>query len=74
MKLPIKHKYFQQIKSGAKKFEFRDAHITFVDETTKETLTKKVWGLSLQKRIDILRDFPDTIDVLSDDEIIVFNI
>lgn len=42
MKLPIKKKFFDQIKSGNKELEFRDAHITFVCEETGEQLRKEV--------------------------------
>lgn len=42
MKLPIKKKYFDKIKSGKKMIEWRDAHITFVCEETGETLVKNV--------------------------------
>lgn len=42
MKLPIKKEYFDQIKAGEKKVEYRDAHITFVCEETGETLKKKI--------------------------------
>lgn len=42
MKLPIKKKYFDEIKSGDKTWEFRDAHITFICEETGEKLTKNV--------------------------------
>ena len=42
MKLPIKNKYFEQIKAGQKSMEIRDAHITFINEKTKEELRKDV--------------------------------
>ena len=42
MKLPIKHKFFMQIKEGKKNFEVRDGHITFVDEETKEEIRKDI--------------------------------
>jgi len=45
MKLPIKKKYFDQIKSGEKDVDWRDAHITFVCEETGETLTRKITDL-----------------------------
>lgn len=38
MKLPIKKKYADQIKNGSKKFEYRDAHITFMVEETGEEI------------------------------------
>ena len=42
MKLPIKKKYFDQIKAGKKIIEWRDAHITFICEETGETLRKDI--------------------------------
>jgi hypothetical protein len=42
MKLPIKKKYFDQIKNGTKELEWRDAHITFICEETGETLRKEI--------------------------------
>lgn len=42
MKLPIKQKYFDLIKSGKKDLEWRDAHITFVCEETGETIRKEI--------------------------------
>ena len=74
MKLPIKKKYFDQIKSGSKKFEFRDAHITFVCEETGRTITKRVWGVSLAPAIDIVKSFNLDEELFEDDEVIVFNI
>jgi len=50
MKLLIKKKYFDQIRQGKKKIEFRDAHITFVAEETGETLKKDVIGVSILPR------------------------
>lgn len=50
MKLPIKKKYFDQIKSGKKTIEVRDAHITFVCEKTGQTLTKKIEGVTIMPR------------------------
>lgn len=47
MKLPIKKIYFDQIKNGKKIFEYRDAHITFINEETKEELRKDVLSVEL---------------------------
>ncbi len=47
MKLPIKDKYFKQIKNGTKQFEYRDSHITFINEKTKEELRCDVWSASV---------------------------
>jgi len=63
MKLPIKKKCFDQIKSGKKKIEYRDAHITFVCEETGETIRKDISRIELHCK-DILK-----LDGLSDQEI-----
>lgn len=49
MKLPIKKKYFDDIKSGKKNMDFRDAHITFVCEETGETIVKKIKNVTKMK-------------------------
>jgi ASC-1-like (ASCH) protein len=67
MKLPIKQKYFDKIKSGEKKIEFRDAHITFVCEETGEILVKFVRSCHVENR-----DKDIYSDVLSDERMIVF--
>ena len=48
MKLPIKKKYFDQIKNGEKTVEYRDAHITFICEETGERLRKEVSDIIVQ--------------------------
>ena len=69
MKLPIKKKYFDLIKSGEKIVEYRDAHITFICEETKEELVCDVTSASIT---DEIRDiYPD---VLSDENTLCFRI
>ncbi len=50
MKLPIKKKWFDKIKSGEKIDEIRDAHFTFVCEETGETLRMEIVGAWLEPR------------------------
>lgn len=38
MRLYIKDEYFEAIRSGEKKIDFREAHITFANKDTKELL------------------------------------
>lgn len=38
MKLPIKKEYFDAIEKGDKRLEYRDAHLTFVCESTGREL------------------------------------
>ena len=66
MKLPIKKKYFDEIKSGKKRLEYRDAHITFICEETGEKIMKKVYGVSLCGR------YGRFSDVCEDDAVIEF--
>lgn len=73
MKLPIKKKYFDQIKNGKKTIEVRDAHITFVCEKTGHTLTKKLEGVSIMPRGATYHHFKysmsnDTFNKLFDDK------
>ena len=67
MKLPIKKKYFDAIKSDDKFEEYRDAHITFVCEETGETIRKDVARCYVEHRPKRF-----LTDVLSDDFMIVF--
>lgn len=50
MKMTIRKKYFDRIKKGYKRIEFRDAHITFVAEETGETLKKEIVGAMVMPR------------------------
>lgn len=69
MKLPTKKKYFDQIKAGVKRQEYRDAHITFVCEETGETIKKEIMDADVFKRKKDL--YPD---VLEDDRVIMFTL
>ena len=64
MELEIKHKYFEQIKSGKKDIEIRDAHITFISEETGESITKKVWSAGVGKKQAVLM----FADILTEEE------
>lgn len=57
MKLPIKDKYFKEIKAGIKSFEYRDAHITFINEKTKETLRKEVVSIKIVSLRSIKQEY-----------------
>lgn len=69
MKLPIKKKYFDEIKIGIKIVEYRDAHITFVCEETGEEIRKNI--LDCHISTGIKERHPD---VLSNDNTIVFSL
>ncbi len=68
MKLPIKKKYFDKIKSGEKVLEYRDSHITFICEETGETLYKDVIEVGIEARAGRFSD------VLEDDWVFVFRL
>lgn len=61
IKLPIKKKWFDQIKNGRKTTEYREAHITFVCEETGETLRKEVRGMCITERALIPRSVKGVI-------------
>ena len=62
MKLPIKHKFFLEIKEGKKKFEYRDAHLTLIDEETKETLRMDVVGATVTQRKNIPLKYQECLE------------
>ena len=68
MKLPIKQEYFNLIKQGKKRIDFRDAHITFICDETGETLYKEVDKVRLLINPGI---YPD---VLEDKNMIAFEL
>ena len=71
MKLPIKKKYFDEIKSGKKDFEYRDAHITFICEETGEKLRKDIVNVFLVQR-NVLNEKYN--DILEDKLIIAYKL
>ena len=72
MKLPIKKEYFDAIKDGSKIYEFRDAHITFVCESTGRALRKKVVGIDLIDKSEIPDVYPP--ELFNDDILIKFQL
>jgi len=70
MKLPIKKKYFDAIKSGDKNWEYRDSHITFVCEETGERLRKEVNRVCLMRKDHVLT-YADIESSLFDDDILI---
>ncbi len=76
MKLPIKHKFFMQIKEGKKFFEVRDGHITFVDEETKEDIQKFIVSAGIgtkEKVLDMAKlKAEDVKDCVTEDNLIYF--
>ena len=50
MKVSIKKKFFDQIKSGEKEIEWRDSHITFICEETGEKLRMNITEVIVTER------------------------
>lgn len=71
MKLPIRKKYFDQIKAGKKLEEYRDSHITFVCEETGETLRKEIASVSLVPTSYILKRVPDLEKDMFEDSVLM---
>lgn len=72
MKLPIRKEFFDKIVSGKKTIEFRDAHISFVCETTGAVVVKKVIGINIIPRLSLPSEYQDLNDVFTDDTQIAF--
>ena len=68
MKLPIKKEYFDAIKDGSKIYEFRDAHITFVCESTGRAMKKNIVNIDLIDKAKIPDVYPPE---LFDDDILI---
>jgi hypothetical protein len=73
MKLPIKKKYFDEIKSGKKINEYRDAHITFVCEETGEKLRMDVETCSVIDRTQVPLEYRNA-EGLTENRIIKFRL
>ena len=71
MKLPIKKEYFDAIKAGVKKKDFRDAHITFICPETGEVITKKIKRVEVIKKEDLPNELKDS-DMFDDEDILGF--
>ena len=73
MKLPIKKIFFDQIKKGGKRIEYRDAHITFVCEETGEILRMDVKEVFMGWKKLLPEEIQDP-DLFEDDRIICFEL
>jgi len=74
MKLPIKKKYFDLIKSGKKDVELRDAHLTLICEETEEKITINVIDVWMMDKFDSrLRKYYKE-GILNDDKVVVFRL
>lgn len=73
MKLVTLKKYFDKIKSGEKKIDYRDAHLTFVCEETGETIKKDVKSVSIIKKSALPNELKKTT-LFDDEKIIAFEL
>ena len=72
MKLPIKKKYFDEIKIGIKRVEYRDAHITFICEETGDIIRKEIVDCHISQVSEGIKN--KYKDVLEDENTIVFQL
>lgn len=73
MKLLTLKKYFDKIKDGEKKIDYRDAHLTFVCEETGEELKKDVKSVKIIEKAEL----PDELkgsSLFDDERIIAFEL
>lgn len=73
MKLKTKQKYFNKIKSGEKLVDYRDAHITFINEETGGKYIRKVVGVKLIPFKSLPEELQKTT-LFGDDTIIAFEL
>ena len=74
MKLPVTPENFEQLKSGQRTVEYRDAHITFVNEATGETITKIVDSVGLTQTSKITEVLANRNHLFTDDVVISFHL
>jgi len=73
MKMKTKPKYFRKIKSGEKLVDYRDAHITFINEETGGKYIRKVVGVRLMPFSELPVDLQKST-LFGDDMIIAFEL
>ena len=73
MKLLIKDEYYRRIKLGEKNVDFRDSHITFINEDSKKTLRKNVTGVRMIRQHDLPTELIKSRDITGE-LIIVFEL
>ena len=73
MKLVTLKKYFDKIRSGEKKIDYRDAHLTFVCEETGETVKKDVKSVNIIKKSALPNELKKT-NLFDDENIIAFEL
>ena len=73
MKLLTRKEYFDRIKAGEKKIDYRDAHITFVCEETGEEFMKYVDSVKIINKDELPEELKET-DLFDDGKQIEFEL
>lgn len=73
MKLITTKKYFDKIKAGEKKIDYRDAHLTFVCEETGETIKRNINSAKVVGKTEIPLELQES-GYYDDEKIIAFEL
>ena len=73
MKLITLKKYFDKIKAGEKKIDYRDAHLTFVCEETGETIKKNVISVKIVDKAELPDELKES-SIFDDEKVIAFEL
>lgn len=71
MKMPVKHIYFLAIESGKKLIDYRDAHMTSVDEDTGRKCVRDIIDVYMMDRKDLPDDLKNSL-MFGDSRIVAF--
>jgi len=71
MRLYVEDEYFEDIRSGKKKIEYREAHLNLVNIKTKEILEKEITGVELIYNFELPKELQNK-PFLKQKEIIAF--
>jgi hypothetical protein len=74
MKLKAQPKYYNAIKSGKKLVDYRDAHITFINEENGQKTIRDVIDVKLIKKDELPKDLQDNPILFSDNTFIAFTL
>ncbi len=73
MRLYIKDEYFEAIRNGKKKIDYREAHITFANEKTKELLKVEITAVNFMCRSQLPKELKNK-PFLKEDFIVSFEL
>lgn len=74
MKLKAKPKYWNLINTGRKLVDYRDAHITFVNEETGKKCVRDVVDVKIISRRELPEDLRDNTVLFDDKRIVAFTL